>query len=108
MSWINFYYLDDVDMMDALVGLLEMVMVCFVMHTLDSVNVAMHIALTLLKLEDYASNMATRSQFVVWMDAIIRALCVDFAKDTEPAINAILSFVQRAYSKTICANLIIL
>ncbi len=94
--------------MDALVGKLEMVLVCFVFHTVDSFDVAMHIALTLLKLEDCASNMAARSQFATWMDAILRALCVDFAKDTETAFVAMSSIVQRAYSSTICADLIIL
>jgi hypothetical protein len=70
-----------------------MVLVCFLFHTVDGFDVAMHIALTLLKLEDCASNMATRSQFASWMDAIIRALHVDFAKDTELAIFAMLSIV---------------
>ncbi len=68
--------------MDALVGLLEMVLVCFVTHTVDGFDVASNI----LKLEDCESNMATRSQFAAWMDAIARALHVDFAKDTEPAV----------------------
>jgi hypothetical protein len=54
------------------------------------------------------SNMATRSQFVAWMDAVIRALHVDFAKATEPTIVAMSSIVKRAYSGTICADLIIL
>jgi hypothetical protein len=48
-------------MMDALAKLLKTVLVFFVMHTVDGFNVAMHIALTLLKLVDCASNMATRS-----------------------------------------------
>jgi hypothetical protein len=74
----------------------------------DGVDVAMHLAQTLLKLEDCASNMATRSQLAAWMDAVIRALCVDFVKDMEPTIVAMSSIVQRAYSSTICANLIIL
>jgi hypothetical protein len=93
--------------MDALVGLLEMVLVYFVTHTVDGFDVAMHMALTLLKLEDCASNMATRSQFVAWMNAIIRALHADFAKDTEPTIVAMSSIVQRANSSKIYANLII-
>jgi hypothetical protein len=80
----------------------------FVMHMVDCFDVAMHIALTLLKLEDCASNMATRSQFAAWMDAIIRVLRVDFAKDMEPAIVAMSSIVRRVYSSTICADLIIL
>jgi hypothetical protein len=68
----------------------------------------MHLALTFLKLEDGASNMATRHQLTVWMDAVIRALCVDFAKDMEPTIVTMSSIVQREYSSTICANMIIL
>jgi hypothetical protein len=58
MSWIDYYYLDNVDTTDVLVGYPEMVLECF-FHTVDGFNVAMHLALTLLKLEDYASNMAT-------------------------------------------------
>jgi hypothetical protein len=86
-----------------------MVLVCFVFHMVDGVDVAMHVALTLLKLEDCASNMATRSQFAAWMDAVIRVFCVAFAKDMEPTIVvAMSSIVQRAFSSTICANLIIL
>jgi hypothetical protein len=42
----------------------------------------------LLKLENGASNMATRNQLAAWMDAVIGALHVDFAKDTEPTIVA--------------------
>jgi hypothetical protein len=41
------------------------------------------------------------------MDAVIRALSVDFAKDMEPTIVAMSSIVQRAYSGTIWADLII-
>ena len=85
-----------------------MVLVCFVFHMVDGVDVAMHVALTLLKLEDCASNMATRSQLAAWMDAVIRALHVDFAKDTDPAIVAMSSILRRAYSSTMCADLIIL
>jgi hypothetical protein len=62
----------------------------------------------LLKLEDGASSMATRSQLAVWMDAVIRALYVDFAKDAEPIIVAMSSIVRRAYSARIFANFIIL
>ncbi len=105
---IDYYYPDDANMMDALIRPLQMVLVCFVFQTVDSVDVAMHLAQTLLKLEDCASNMATRSQFAAWMDAIIRALCMDFANDMEHTIVATSSIVQRAYSSTICANLIIL
>jgi hypothetical protein len=85
-----------------------MVLVCFVLYTVNDVNKAMHLAQTLLKLEDGASNMATRSQLAPWMNEVIRALHVDFAKDTEPAVVAMLSIVQRAYSGTMCADLIIL
>jgi hypothetical protein len=62
----------------------------------------------LLKLEDSASNMATRSQLAAWMDAVIRAEHVDFAKDMEPTVVAMSSIVRRAYSSRICANFIIL
>jgi hypothetical protein len=85
-----------------------MVLVCFVFCMVDSINVAMYLALTLLKLEDCASNMATRSQLAAWMDAVIRVLSVDFAKDMEPAVVAMSSIVRRAYSSTICADLLIL
>ncbi len=49
-------------MTGALIILKQMVLVCFVSHTADGINVAMHLAQTLLKLEDGASNMATISQ----------------------------------------------
>jgi hypothetical protein len=52
------------------------------------VYVAMLLARTLLKLEDGASNMATRSLHAAWIDAVIRALHMGFAKDTEPTIVA--------------------
>jgi hypothetical protein len=52
--------------------------------------------------------MATRSQRAVWMDAVIRALRVDFAKDTEITFVAMSSIARRAYSGTICANFMIL
>jgi hypothetical protein len=71
MSWINYHYPDDVDTMDALLISVQMVLVCFVLHTVDGINVAMHLAQPLLKLEDGASNMATRSQLAAWMDAVI-------------------------------------
>jgi hypothetical protein len=45
--------------MDALIVSMQMVLVGFVLHMVDSVYVAMHLAQTLLKLEDGASNMAT-------------------------------------------------
>jgi hypothetical protein len=62
----------------------------------------------LLRLEHGASNMATRSQLAAWMDAVIRELCVDFAKDTEPIVVAMSSIVGRAYSSRMCADFIIL
>jgi hypothetical protein len=107
-SWIDYYYLDDVNTMDALIVSMQMVLVGFVLHTVGGVYVAMLLASTLLKLEDGASNMATRSQLAAWMDAVIRALRVDFAKDTEPTVVAMSSFVRITYSGTICANFIIL
>jgi hypothetical protein len=66
------------------------------------VYVAMLLAQTLLKLEDGASNMATRSRLAAWMNALIRALRMDFLKDMEPTIVAMSSIVQRAYSARIC------
>jgi hypothetical protein len=48
-------------MADALIISMQMVLVCFVLHMVDSINVAMHLAQTLLKLEEGASIMATRS-----------------------------------------------
>jgi hypothetical protein len=44
-------------------------------------------------LEDYASNMAARSQLAAWMDAVIRALHVDFTKDMKPTIVAMSQIV---------------
>ncbi len=85
-----------------------MVLVGFVLHTVAGMYVAMHLAQTLLKLEDSVSNMATRSQLAAWMDAVIRVLCKDFAKDTKPTIVAMSSIIQRAYSARICADFIIL
>ncbi len=87
---------------------IQMVLVGFILHTVDGVYVAMLLAQTLLKLEDGASNMATRSQLAAWMDAVIRALRVDFAKGLEPTVVAMSSIVQTTYSGTICANFIIL
>jgi hypothetical protein len=95
-------------MMDALIMSIQMVLVGFVLHMVGGVYVAMLLARTLLKLEDSASNMATRSLLEVWMDAVFRALRVDFAKDTEPTIIAMLSIVRITYSARICANFIIL
>ena len=65
--------------MDALIVSVQMVLVGFVLHVVGGVYVAMLLAQTLFKLEDGASNMATRSQLAAWMDAVIRALCVDLA-----------------------------
>ncbi len=61
---------------------IQMVLVDFVLHMVGGVYVAMLCAQTLLKLEDGASTMATRSQLAAWIDAVIRVLCMDFAKDT--------------------------
>jgi hypothetical protein len=72
------------------------------------VYVAMLFAQTLLKLEDGASNMATRSLLAAWMDAVIRALHVDFAKDTEPTVVEMSSIVRITYLARICADFIIL
>ncbi len=87
---------------------IQMVLVGFVLHMVSGVYVAMLLAQTLLKLEDSASNMATRSLLAVWMDAVIRASHVDFAKDMEPTIVAMSSIVQITYSARICADFIIL
>ncbi len=86
----------------------QLVLVGFVLHMVGGIYVAMLLARTLLKVEDGASNMATRSQLAVWMDAVIRALHVDFAKDTEPTIVAMSSIVRVMYSDRICADFIIL
>jgi hypothetical protein len=80
MSWIDYYYPDNVNMMDALIVSMQMVLVCFILHTVGGIDVAMHLAQTLLKLEDGASYMATRSQLAAWMDAVIRVLGVDLMK----------------------------
>ncbi len=87
---------------------IQMVLVGFVLHMVGGVYVAMLLARTLLKLEDSVSNMATRSLLAAWMDAVISALHVDFAKDTEPTIVAMSSIVRITYSARICANFIIL
>jgi hypothetical protein len=79
--------------MDALIVSIQMVLVSFVLHMVGGVYVAMLLARTLLKLEDGASNMATRSLLAVWMDAVIRALHINFAKDMEPTIVAMSSIV---------------
>jgi hypothetical protein len=95
-------------MTNALIMSIQMVLVGFVLHMMDAMYVAMLLAQTLLKLEDGASNMTTRSQLAAWMDAVISTLRVDFAKDTKPTIVAMPSIVQITYSATICANFIIL
>ncbi len=84
-----------------------MVLVGFVLHMVGGLYVAMLHAQILLKQEDSASNMATRSQLVLWMDAVISVLCVVFAKDTEATVYAMSSIVYIMYSGTICANQII-
>ncbi len=93
--------------MDALIVSVQMVLAGFVLHMVGSMYVAMLLAQTLLKLEDGASNMATRNKIAAWMDAVIRALHVDFAKDMETTIVAMSSIVQITYSARICANFII-
>jgi hypothetical protein len=108
MSWIDYYYQDDVNTTDALIVSIQLVLVGFILHMVGNIYVAMLFAWTLLKLEDGASNMATRSQLAAWMDAVIRALHVDFAKDTVPTVVAMSSIVQVMYSDRICANFIIL
>ena len=47
--------------MDALIVSIQLVLVGFVLYMVGGVYVAMLLAQTLLKLEDNASNMATRS-----------------------------------------------
>jgi hypothetical protein len=95
-------------MTDALIMSIQMVLVGFLLHMVGSMYVAMLLAQTLLKLEDRLSNMATRRQLAAWMDAVIRALRMDFAKDMEPTIVAMSSIVRIMYSGTICAEFIIL
>jgi hypothetical protein len=87
---------------------IQLVLVGFVLHMVGGMYVAMLLARTLLKLEDGASNMATRSRLAASMDAVIRALRVDFAKDMEPTIIAMSSIVRVTYSDRICADFIIL
>jgi hypothetical protein len=43
-SWIDYYYPDDVNTMDALIVSMQMVRLGFVLHTVDGVYVAMHLA----------------------------------------------------------------
>jgi hypothetical protein len=108
MSLIDYYYQDDVNTMDALIMSIQLVLVGFVLHMVGGVYVAMLLGQTLLKLEDGASNMAARSQLAAWVDAVIRALRVDFAKDMEPTVVAMSSIVRVMYSDRICADFIIL
>jgi hypothetical protein len=86
----------------------QMVLVGFVLHMVGGMYVAMLLTQTFLKLEDGALNMATRSQLAAWMDAVIRALHVDIAKDMEPTIVAMSSIVRITYSARICADFSIL
>jgi hypothetical protein len=102
MSWIDSCCQDDVNTTDALIVSIQMVLGGFVLHMVGGVYVAMLCAQILLKQEDGASNMATRSQLALWMDAVV------FAKDTEPTIVAMSSIVHIMYSGTICADIIIL
>jgi hypothetical protein len=41
---MDYIYPEDVDMTDALIGPLHMVLVCFVLYMMDSANVAIHLA----------------------------------------------------------------
>ena len=59
---IDYYYPDDVNRIDALIVSMQTVLVGFVLHTVDGMYVAMHLAQNLCELEDGASNMATKSQ----------------------------------------------
>jgi hypothetical protein len=70
--------------MYALIVSIQMVLVGFVLHVVGGVYVAMLLAQTLLKLEDGASNMATRSLLEAWMDAVIRALQWTLQKTQSP------------------------
>ncbi len=95
-------------MMDALIVSIQMVLVGFFLHMVGVLYVAMLCAQILLKQEDDASNMATRSQLALWMDAVISVLRVVFAKDTEATVYAMSSIVHIMYSGAICADHIIL
>ncbi len=86
----------------------QMVLVGFVLHMVGGLYVAMLRAQLLLKQEDDASNMATRSQLALWMDAVISVLRMVIAKDMEATIYAMSSIVLIMYSGAICANHIIL
>ncbi len=95
-------------MTDALIVSIQMVLVGFVLHMVGGMYVAMLHAQILLKQEDGASNMATRSQLALWMDAVSSVLHVVFAKDMEPTIVAMSSIAHIMYSGAICADIIIL
>jgi hypothetical protein len=107
-SWIDSYCQDDVDTMDALILSIQMVLVGFVLHMVGGLYVAMLRARILLKQEEGASNMATRSQLALWMDAVISVLCLVFAKDMEATVYAMSSIYNIMYSGAICADHIIL
>ncbi len=94
--------------MDALIASVQMVLVYFALHMVGGVYIAMLLAQTLLKLEDSASNMAPRRKIAAWMEAVIRVLRMDFAKDMEATIVAMSSIVQIRYSARICTNFIFL
>jgi hypothetical protein len=95
-------------MTDALIVSIQMVLVGFVVHMVGGLYVAMLCAWILLKQEDGASNMATRSQLALWMDAVISMLRMVFAKDTEATVYGMSSIVHIMYSGAICADHIIL
>ncbi len=61
----NYYCQDDVNTTNALIVSIQMVMVGFVLHMVGGLYVAMLCAQILLKQEDGASNMATRSQLAL-------------------------------------------
>jgi hypothetical protein len=107
-SWINPYCQDNVNTTDALIVSIQMVLVGFVLHMVGGLYVPMLCAQILLKQEDGASNMATRSQLALWMDAVISVFHVVFAKDTEATVYAMSSIVHIMYSGAICADHIIL
>jgi hypothetical protein len=44
MSWIDYYYRDDVDTKDALIVSIQMVLVGFVLHMVGGMYVAMFLA----------------------------------------------------------------
>ncbi len=106
-SWIDSYCQEDVNTTDALIVSIQIVLVGFVLHMVGGLYVAMLCAQILLKQEDGVSNMATRSQLALWMDAVISVLRVVFAKDTEATVYAMSSTVHIMYSGAICADYIL-